>query len=80
MLNVYLLAMHTLICVTFSLSPGVGGWLRLLLVALPDSSVYLLDIYLPQIFLISGIMNDEYDRYVALGLEVGDPFPYNVHV
>ena len=29
-----LLAMHTLICVTFSLPPGVGGWLRLLLVAL----------------------------------------------
>ena len=30
-----LLAMYTLICVTFSLPPGVGGWLRLLLVALP---------------------------------------------
>ena len=30
-----LLAMHTLICVTFSLPPGVRGWLRLLLVALP---------------------------------------------
>ena len=30
-----LLAMHTLICVTFSLPPGVGDWLRLLLVALP---------------------------------------------
>ena len=30
-----LLAMHTVICVTFSLRPGVGGWLRLLLVALP---------------------------------------------
>ena len=29
-----LLAMHTLICVAFSLPPGVGGWLRLLLVAL----------------------------------------------
>ena len=29
-----LLAMHTLICVTFSLFPGVGGWLRLLRVAL----------------------------------------------
>ena len=27
--------MHTLICVTFSLPPGVGDWLRLLLVALP---------------------------------------------
>ena len=27
--------MHKLICVTFSLPPGVGGWLRLLLVALP---------------------------------------------
>ena len=27
--------MHTLIYVTFSLPPGVGGWLRLLLVALP---------------------------------------------
>ena len=30
-----LLAMHTLIFVTFSLPPGVGVWLRLLLVALP---------------------------------------------
>ena len=30
-----LLAMHTLICVTFSLLAGVGVWLRLLLVALP---------------------------------------------
>ena len=30
-----LLAMYTLICVTFSLPPGVRGWLRLLLVALP---------------------------------------------
>ena len=30
-----LLAMHMLICVTFSLPPSVGGWLRLLLVALP---------------------------------------------
>ena len=27
--------MHTLICVTVSLPPGVGGWLWLLLVALP---------------------------------------------
>ena len=27
--------MHTLICVTFSLPPGVGDWLRLLLVAVP---------------------------------------------
>ena len=27
--------MHTLICVTFSLPPGIGGWLRLLLVDLP---------------------------------------------
>ena len=35
MLFVHLLAMHTLICVPFSLPPGVGGWLRLLLVALP---------------------------------------------
>ena len=30
-----LLAMHTLICVTFSLPPGVGDWLRLLLEVLP---------------------------------------------
>ena len=30
-----LLAIHTLVCVTFSLPPGVGVWLRLLLVALP---------------------------------------------
>ena len=30
-----LLAMHTLICVTFSIPPSVGGWLRVLLVALP---------------------------------------------
>ena len=27
--------MHMLICVTLSLPPGVKGWLRLLLVALP---------------------------------------------
>ena len=27
--------MHTLICVTVCLTPGVRGWLRLLLVALP---------------------------------------------
>ena len=32
---VNLLAMHTLICVAFSLPPGVRGGLRLLLVALP---------------------------------------------
>ena len=30
-----LLAIHRLICVPFSPPPGVGGWLRLLLVALP---------------------------------------------
>ena len=30
-----LLALHTLVCVIFSLPPGVGGWLRLLLEALP---------------------------------------------
>ena len=30
-----LLAMHTLTCVTFSLPPGVVGWQRPLLVALP---------------------------------------------
>ena len=30
-----LLAMHTLICITFSLPPGVRGWLQILLVALP---------------------------------------------
>ena len=29
-----LLAMHTLVCVTFSHPPGVGGWLWLLFVAL----------------------------------------------
>ena len=40
---IYLLAMHTLICVTFSLPPGAGDWLRLLLVAILDFSVYLLD-------------------------------------
>ena len=28
--------MQTLICVTLSLPPGVRGWLRLLLVALPE--------------------------------------------
>ena len=42
MLIVHLLAMHTLICATFSLPPGVRGWLRLLLVAPPVFSVYLL--------------------------------------
>ena len=36
-----LLAVHTLICVTFSLPPGVGGWLRLLLVALLGLFFYL---------------------------------------
>ena len=30
-----LLAIHMLICVTFALPPGVRGWLRRLLVALP---------------------------------------------
>ena len=35
LLCICLLAMHTLICVTFSLPSGVLGWLRLLLVALP---------------------------------------------
>ena len=30
-----LLDKHKLTCVTFSLPPGVGGWLRLLLLALP---------------------------------------------
>ena len=36
MLIVHLfVSMHTLICVTFSLPPGVKGWLRLLLVAFP---------------------------------------------
>ena len=30
-----LLAMHTLICVAFSLPPYVEGWLRLLIVAIP---------------------------------------------
>ena len=34
-LCICLLAMHTLICDTFSLPPGVRGWLRLLLVAPP---------------------------------------------
>ena len=33
--HLFVLALHTLICVTFSFPPGVGGWLRLLLVALP---------------------------------------------
>ena len=40
-----LLAMHPLICITFSLSPGVGGWLRLLLVALPGLLEVLEDNY-----------------------------------
>ena len=33
--------MYMLICVTFSLPPGVRGWLRLPLVALPGLFVYL---------------------------------------
>ena len=33
--------LHALICVTFSIPIGVGGWLRRLLVALPVLSVYL---------------------------------------
>ena len=32
--SIYLLALHTIICVTFSLPPSVRGWLRFLLVAL----------------------------------------------
>ena len=36
-----LLVTHTLNCVTFSFPPGVRGWLRLLLVAFLDFSVYL---------------------------------------
>ena len=36
-----LLAMHTLIGVTFSLPPDVGGWLRLLLVTLPGLFYYI---------------------------------------
>ena len=35
LLCICLLAMHMLICATFSLPPGVRGWLQLLLVALP---------------------------------------------
>ena len=38
-----------LICVTFSLPPGVGGWLRLLLVALPGLSC--LPFYTPGIYI-----------------------------
>ena len=30
----YLCTHYTIICITFSLPPGVGGWMRLLLVAL----------------------------------------------
>ena len=47
-----LLAMHTLIYVTFSLPPGVGGWLRLLLVAFPGLfclPFYLLWVYISQL-------------------------------
>ena len=40
-----LLAMHTLICVTFSLPPGVGSSLQLLLVALPG--LFYLHFFLP---------------------------------
>ena len=35
LLCICLLAMRMLICVTFSLPSGFGGWLRLLLVAVP---------------------------------------------
>ena len=35
LLWIYLLAMHTFICVSFSLPPGVRDWLRLVLGALP---------------------------------------------
>ena len=35
LLIVHLFAMHTLVCVTFSLPPGVGDWQQLLLTALP---------------------------------------------
>ena len=54
-----LLAMHTLICVTFSRPPGVGGWLRLLLVALPGlfylyflCEKYILFTFLPIVLLV----------------------------
>ena len=42
-----LLAMHTLICVIVSLPPGVRGWLRLLLVALPG--LFCLSFYISQL-------------------------------
>ena len=35
MLIVHLFVSYTLICVTFSLPPGVRGWLQFLLMALP---------------------------------------------
>ena len=47
-----LLAMHTLICVTFSLPPGVRGWLRFLLMALPGL------FYLPFCTLIGYLLTD----------------------
>ena len=53
-----LLVMHTLICVTFSLPPGVRGWLRLLLVALPG--LFCLPFFTDSAEKIIGVINNTY--------------------
>ena len=52
-----LLAMHTLICVTFFLPPGVRDWLRLLHMALPE--LFCLPfLHLRMSVINGGLMND----------------------
>ena len=66
LLCICLLAMHTLIYVTFSLPPGVGlgGWLRLLLVALPGH------------FCLPFCSTEGYgwNCYPEWAISIGDPF------
>ena len=57
-----------LICVTFSLLPGVRGWLGLLLVALPGL------FYLPFCTLIGYLLTDGLRLFVPL-VSFGTPWP-----
>ena len=59
MLIVHFVSYATLICVTFSLPPGVGGWPRLLLVTLPGL------FYLPFQQLLSEIYQELCDISLA---------------
>ena len=57
---VCLLAVHTLICVTFSLPPGVGGWLRPLLVARPGLFCLLFSSVVFYVIFITLFMKKDY--------------------